>query len=223
MDASILDSSVVSGRPSPSMPDTQEQALRYAVKCRLREQMGKMREALSEETRKARSKAICERVIQTPHFKRARAVVGYAALGNEADPADILDAAYRGGKSLGLPRADKGRDHLSLHRWAPGERLEKGGLGVREPLASAPLIEPSEVDLIIVPALAIDPHGQRVGRGGGYYDRLLPAFPKAFAIGIIYDFQLIVEAPVTAGDMPVAAVATDRRLLIVEPCKTNHL
>lgn len=185
--------------------------------------MGAMRKALPEEEKKARSKAICQRVLLTPNYKRAHAVVGYVALGNEADPADILDAAYLAGKSLGLPRVDRGRDLLSLHRWAPGDRLKKGALGVQEPLASAPLLELSEVDLIIVPALAIDLGGQRVGRGGGYYDRLLAALPKAYAIGIIYDFQLIVEAPVTAGDVPVSAVVSDQRLLIVDPTKANQL
>jgi 5-formyltetrahydrofolate cyclo-ligase len=223
MDDQTSVSSVVDSRLSPSMPDTPEQPWGYAVKSQLRTQMGTMRKALSEEAKKARSGEICQRILQTPYYKRAHAVVGYVALGNEADPAEILDAAYLAGKSLGLPRVDKGSRRLSLHRWAPGDPLEKGGLGVQEPLASAPLFEPSEVDLIIVPALAIDLGGQRVGRGGGYYDRSLSAFPKAFAIGIIYDFQLIVEAPVNAGDVPVSAVATDRRLIIVDPTKANQL
>jgi 5-formyltetrahydrofolate cyclo-ligase len=77
----------------------------------------------------------------------------------------------------------------------------------------------SEIDLMIVPAVAIDPRGNRIGRGGAYYDRLLATCPTIFTIGVIYDFQLIAEAPTTEGDIALNAVATDQRLIYVPKTK----
>ncbi|HEU4535368.1 MAG TPA: 5-formyltetrahydrofolate cyclo-ligase, partial [Polyangiaceae bacterium] len=78
-----------------------------------------------------------------------------------------------------------------------------------EPLTAA---APGELGLIVVPALAIDALGQRIGYGAGFYDRLLPTHsPPAFTVGVVFDFQLISETPATEGDFALAWVATDAR------------
>ena len=69
---------------------------------------------------------------------------------------------------------------------------------------------------MVVPCLAIDPRGQRVGYGKGFYDRLLPTLPNAFRVAIAFDFQLVAEVPDAEGDVPVQAVVSDKRILRVD-------
>ena len=79
-----------------------------------------------------------------------------------------------------------------------------------EPAADAPVA--TALDAIIVPAIAVDPTGHRIGYGAGYYDRTLPAFaPPAVSIAVAYDWQLVAEVPATEGDVRVAWVVTDIR------------
>lgn len=91
-------------------------------------------------------------------------------------------------------------------------RLEDAGYGFAEPSRDAPVAR--ELDAIIVPALAVDPMGHRIGYGAGYYDRTLPKYaPPAVSIAVAYDWQLIAEVPATSGDVRVAWVVTDLRVL----------
>jgi 5-formyltetrahydrofolate cyclo-ligase len=86
--------------------------------------------------------------------------------------------------------------------------------GHREPAGRCKVAYPGEIDVIVVPALAVDPRGYRIGYGGGYYDRALPLHvPPAMSIAVAFDFQLIAEAPQTDGDVPVHWIVTDTRSL----------
>jgi 5-formyltetrahydrofolate cyclo-ligase len=134
-------------------------------------------------------------------------------MGKEADPAAILERAATAGKRVALPRVDPATFALSLLLWSEGDPLVKSGWGVMEPEASAPAVAGADVDLIIVPALAIDLEGYRVGYGKGCYDRLLGSLPGKASVGIAYDFQLIEQCPRTEGDVPVSVVVTDRRVI----------
>jgi 5-formyltetrahydrofolate cyclo-ligase len=95
----------------------------------------------------------------------------------------------------------------------PADPLRKSAMGVMEPLPSAERLLPSSATLVVVPALAIDARGFRIGYGKGFYDRFLAAHSEVMSIGVAYDFQLISESPVTTGDVPVSTVVTDTRTL----------
>jgi 5-formyltetrahydrofolate cyclo-ligase len=95
------------------------------------------------------------------------------------------------------------------------------GIKLRQPAADEPPVARGELDVIVVPALAVDPNGQRIGYGAGCYDRTLPQFaPPAVSIAVAFDFQLIAEVPVTPGDVPVDFVVTDARTL---RCKADSV
>jgi 5-formyltetrahydrofolate cyclo-ligase len=101
---------------------------------------------------------------------------------------------------------------LSVRLWDEGVPLdETGAMRVPEPPESAPAIPEVEVDLVIVPALALDERGARIGYGAGYYDELLPRLARAKRVGIAFDFQLLAEVPETPGDERVHAIVTDAR------------
>lgn len=191
-----------------------EQGLRAEVKRQLRRRMQGLRRVLPAEARDARSAAICERLQALPAFDRARVVIAYRATSREADPHAAVAVAQQNGKVVGLPRvlAD---GSLELRAYQSGDALERGAFGIDEPSEQASVLSDGSVDLIIVPALAFDDRGHRIGYGQGYYDRLLPRLPNAYKVVIGYDFQRIVEAPDLPGDVPVDAIVTDLRSVVV--------
>lgn len=200
--------------PGREMDHAAEQALRVRAKQELRERLRGVRRVMPLEACATRSNAICTRLWELPEIARAQVVIGYAAYRKEADPAAALRLAEQAGKRTGLVRIDDG-GALGLHAHRSGDALEANAYGIAEPLASAPRIDPAEVDVIIVPALAVDERGHRIGYGHGYYDRLLPGLARAFKVAIAYDFQLLVETPDTAGDVRVDCIVTDARTITV--------
>jgi 5-formyltetrahydrofolate cyclo-ligase len=100
---------------------------------------------------------------------------------------------------------------MSFRVASPAE-LEEKGHGFAEPPDGAP--EPESIDALVVPALAVDPTGHRIGYGAGYYDRALPRHPSAKAIAVAYDWQLVAEVPATPGDVKVGWVVTDVRTIV---------
>jgi 5-formyltetrahydrofolate cyclo-ligase len=189
-----------------------EQALRARAKQELRRRMQSLRRVLPAEACARRSAAICARLCALPAFASASAIVGYLAVRKEADPAQALRAAAEAGKRVGLPRIED-QGGLGLHLYRPGDALVDNAYGIGEPAADAPRLAHDAVSLIVVPALAVDERGYRIGYGQGYYDRLLPRLPRALKVAIAYEFQLLAEAPEQPGDAPVDWVVTDERAL----------
>jgi 5-formyltetrahydrofolate cyclo-ligase len=129
---------------------------------------------------------------------------------NEVDVRPIDRAARDQGKVVAYPSLKEDGDMVLLV--ADPSELEERGYGFAEPPEDAPLVEIDERLLVIVPALAVDPNGQRIGYGKGFYDRLLARIaPPAFALAVVYDFDIVAEVPVTEGDYPVDMVVTDAR------------
>jgi 5-formyltetrahydrofolate cyclo-ligase len=191
-----------------------ERALRAQVKQALRERMRRVRHVLPLEAVAARSARLCERLWALPELQAAPLIVGYRAVRKEPDVAALLARAEQSGKRVGLPRVhdDTG---LALHLHREGQPLEESGYGIEEPKASAEGVPLDAAMLILVPALAIDVRGHRVGYGRGYYDRLLPKLPRAFKVAVGYDFQLASELPEGEHDIAVDCVVTDERTLRV--------
>ena len=109
-----------------------------------------------------------------------------------------------------------GRPELELRAAWRGDQtwpLEAGVWGIEEPVAGAPVVPYDSVDLIVVPCLAIDPSGQRLGYGRGYYDRTLCLTTRAVSVAVAFDFQLVAEIPCEAHDVAVDWVVTDTRTL----------
>jgi len=195
---------------SPYPPEA-ENALRLQAKAELRKRLRAIRRALPREAREARSAAIADRLRREPRAMAARTVLAYAPMRGEVDPTPVMEAAWARGARVALPWLDLLGEDLELRAYGPGDVLEESGRGFLQPAVNAAVIEPGEVDLALVPALAVDDRGRRLGYGGGFYDRLLPRMPQAFRVAVIFDFQLLAEVPVTPGDVPVDHVVTDRQ------------
>lgn len=138
-------------------------------------------------------------------------VAGFAPMGDEIDVMPLLHALHRRGHRLALPVTTPRGQPLLFRAWEPGGRLEAGRWGTSHPA------EPVEAtpDFILVPLLAFDARGHRLGYGGGYYDRTLARLPHAFRLGVAYAGQQVEAVPADATDMPLHAIATEAGFLRV--------
>ncbi len=184
------------------------------IKELCRHQLLGQRQALPPALWRSQSDRICHHLLCCPEFIAARTILAYQSCRQEPS-LDYLFAHHL--PQWGLPRC-VGQE-LLWHRWQPSEPLIKGRYGILEPEPRSPLLEPDCVDLILVPAVAIDRHGYRLGYGGGYYDRLFadPLWQKIPTIGIVFDFAYLGAPPladrlswnIDPWDIPVDAVCTE--------------
>lgn len=187
-----------------------EEEVRHQVKAELRERMRAVRGALPVSACEARSTEIAKRVVTLPSFESARTILAFSSIGREVRTRAVIEAAWTAGKQVALPRVvDR---ELHLHRVVGDTELVEGSFRVPEPPDDAPRISTGAVDFAVVPALAVDLRGYRIGYGGGYYDRLLPLLKNARSCALAFDFQLIAEVPELSTDVPVDIVVTDQRV-----------
>lgn len=178
-------------------------------KHQLRAAFGTRRRALPETERRDRSAAACDRLAGLPELAAAELVALYAALPDEADPGPARDALERAGSRIALPRVT---DAGTLVLVAADGDLTPGYRGVLEP-AGEPL-PVDAVDVIVVPGVAFDRDGGRLGRGGGHYDRLLASVgASTTSVGFAFSFQLIEHVPVLDHDQPVDVIVTDEEVV----------
>ena len=188
------------------------EALKRLAKEELRKRVAALRRALPAEARAQRAALMCERLLALEEFQRARVVATYMPLRFEIAPTVATERAFALGKVVALPRVDSLTKTVTLHRYVAGDELEESSFMVKEPLESAAIVPPQDVDVVLVPGLAFDAHGQRLGFGQGFYDRLL-LHMRALRIGLCFDFQLLAEVPSFPHDLPVDCVVTDLRVL----------
>lgn len=194
--------------------------LKFRAKKQLRMRMRGLRAAHPEGVLAQASARIVARVLAMPEFAAARSVGSFWPMAErrEVDIRPIADAVLAAGKPLYFPFLQptaSGFNTGFAQVSAVSELAERGQRFFEPPLA-APRAERGQIDLLIVPALAVAADGHRLGYGSGFYDATLPDFcPPALAVVTVFDFQLLGELPATANDVASHWIATDRRLLAV--------
>ena len=175
-------------------------------KVYLRHQLLRRRRELDVEMWRGWSDRICHHLLNYPQFIESRTILAYQSCNQEPDLSYLFNNST---KQWGLPRCVN--KNLIWHSWQPTEPLVSGAYGILEPSAELPQLEPDIIDLILVPAVAIDWQGYRLGYGGGYYDRLRadPRWGKIPAIAIVFDFASVETLPIDPWDLPVDAVCTE--------------
>jgi 5-formyltetrahydrofolate cyclo-ligase len=176
------------------------------LKPNLRRQLLQQRQALPVEVWQAQSDLICHHLLNCPQFMRAKTILAYQSYRQEPNLNYLFTYTN---KQWGLPRC-VGQD-LLWHCWQPSQPLVIGNYDILEPHPELPMLLPEHIDLILVPTVAIDRHGYRLGYGGGYYDRLRadPLWQKIPTIGIVFDFAYLDTLPIDPWDVPVDAVCTE--------------
>ena len=166
----------------------------HRAKQSLRELLIQKRRMLSAEERTAQSALILSQLEKMTVFQEAKTVLLYYPKNNEVDVLPLFKR-YKRDKVLLLPVTH--RRGMTANPYEGNDKMHRGKVGIPEP--TTPPYE-GEIDLIIVPAVAFDKQGNRLGRGGGYYDRFLKKQSHATFIGVGYDFQLVDEVPVRKHD-----------------------
>ena len=190
-------------------------ALREAKRS-LRTAIIEARDALAPSMRADGSARIAARVLALPQFAAASGVLLTLPFRSEWDAALVARAALATGKRVVVPRVDAAAKVLSLHHVESlASGIVEGYRGIPEPRADLPLAAAADVDLALVPGVAFDGLGRRLGYGGGYYDRLLPLLdPSVPRIAGAFDVQVVDSVPSAAHDLAVDLLVTPTRLLV---------
>ena len=175
------------------------------IKHALRRQMRLQRRAISLPDRVRLEQAWVEHALASHWFYPTQRVAAYIATGSELSLRGLLDLALARGILLYLPRV-LGATSMEFGRFH-GQPLHRGKFGIAEPHGVATPL--NELDAILLPLLAVDDLGQRLGQGGGYYDRILSAAPGAVRIGVAFDAQLLAQSlPTETFDQRLDALIT---------------
>jgi 5-formyltetrahydrofolate cyclo-ligase len=175
-------------------------------KSALRVQCRSLRDAMTAETVASASASIHHHLAAWPIFQEAQTVMAYMAFGNEINLVPLMEQ-FRD-KRWVIPRTRmKPEPHLILHPY-DFTRLVRHRYGMLEPDASLPVIEPVALDLVLVPGVAFDRRGYRLGYGGGFYGRFLPRV-TATTVGIVYKALVVDQVPNDEFDQPVKFLACE--------------
>ena len=167
-------------------------------------------QSVGERSRKSR--VIQEKLLENQAFQKAGTVCFYVALPQEVDTHDLIERSIGLGKRVLVPLVDLENKELKLKEIRDLRKdLAPGTLGILEPVSHTKIAELREAECILVPGLAFDEKGHRLGRGGGYYDRLLQGLPATITkIGLAFSFQVVPQIPLEAHDQRVDLVLTEK-------------
>ncbi|MGA2028972.1 MAG: 5-formyltetrahydrofolate cyclo-ligase [Verrucomicrobiota bacterium] len=184
-------------------------------KIALRKKIRAELEKKTEEKRRLDSKKLCAKLKGQSFFQAAATVLFFAPLPNEADVWPLLEESLAAGKTVALPRFDSARKNYSACRVQHLiMEVVSGQFGIREPDPDCIEIPLDQLDLILVPGVAFDLHGHRLGRGKGFYDRLLTE-AGGVKCGMTFDEQVVNEIPKESHDIHMNFILTPTRCVTV--------
>ncbi len=161
--------------------------------------------------------ALCERVLGTIDFPEHCVVSAYWPIGSEIDPRPLMIHLHEDGHPIALPVTGARGNPLVFRAWRPDDSLEQAGFGTQVPLGFQPELTPR---VLIVPLLAFDRTGYRLGYGGGFYDRTLARLRQSgavLAVGVAYAAQEVAAVPRDGSDQPVDWIVTEAESIGLRP------
>ena len=172
-----------------------KQELRRAIRERKR--------AMTEEDIVERSNALAEKFYNTPAYQAASTIYGYLPYNQEVRTVPMLQRALDEGKRVAVPKVYG--EEMRFIYLEDLTQVSKGYAGIPEPIADAPVAEDKQA-LVLMPGLAFDPQGHRIGYGGGFYDRFLAQEPHHPTLALCYEFQMQAHLDTEEFDIPVDTV-----------------
>jgi len=191
-------------------------------KTELRRKLQNCLLAIPPQQRDEKSQRACRNLISTPEFQNASAVMMYLSLPHEVDTSEAILWAWQLGKVVAVPKISWQQRHMIPVRINSLETgFSTGASGLRNPIGGEP-VPFEEIDLVVTPALGFDRKGNRLGRGGSYYDRFFTDKElKAARCGFAFAEQLVGSIPVTERDKPVDFLVTDEEVIYFTPHQLN--
>jgi len=184
------------------MTDTAE------IKRRLRRELRARRRGLDGVTQRRHGLLVTQHVGRTRWFRAARTVALYLASDGEIDTTPLIRRCWALGKQVYLPRINA-RRHMAFARYRRGDRLRRGCFGILEPLPGAPAIPAWQLDLVLVPLVGYTDAGDRLGMGGGFYDRCFATLQHPALVGLAHSCQRVEALPRDSWDKRLARVITE--------------
>lgn len=183
-------------------------SLSQANKATLRRTLLQVRQAMPKGVWQEKSHQLCLHLKASHYFTQARTVLAYFSFRQEPDLSFLL-TTDSGQRIWGVPRCQG--TSLIWHTWQPGNATHVGSYGICEPHPDLPLLVAEQVDLILIPAIACDVKGYRLGYGGGFYDRLLslPEWRSKPTVGLVFESARLAALPIDPWDKPLQAVCTE--------------
>lgn len=182
----------------------------------LRIKLLKKRDSIPPEVRRAKNRMVHERLLCLGEYRNASSILFFASFRTEVDTAALIQEALVSGKKVILPKVDLGQRRLLLYDVRSVDELQPGYLGIPEPsvITEERLRDIDSVDVVIIPGAGFDPAGNRIGYGGGYYDRLLAGLTKDIPlIAPAFEEQIVDTVPSEPYDIRVGIIVTDRRVI----------
>lgn len=174
------------------------------TKQELRALMRQRKKEMTAEQRLQWSSSVCNHVLRLPLWQEARVVMLYSALPDEVDVSLLIEKAWQEGKHVLLPKVT-GDAEMEVQTVGPDTPFAAGAFGINEPIGRK-FQDFSAIDLAIVPGMAFDFRGNRLGRGKGYYDRFLPSLTHAFMLAVCFPYQHVEAVPADSHDCRMDAV-----------------
>ncbi len=174
-------------------------------KAKLRRHMKAARSALAASEKTRLDAALCKNLLQLVELLEADSVYCYVSFGKEADTIGLLQELWRRGVKTAVPRVEGKR--MEFYRIGSMDDLMPGYMGIPEPKTFCPRARDARAP-VITPGLAFTIHGERLGYGGGYYDRFFEKEPEHMRIGAAYPFQMADRIPVEETDRRLSMVVT---------------
>ena len=178
------------------------------LKAQLRRTLREEAKRFSPAERATASAQMCELLIQRSVWKRAQSVLFYYPMPDEPDIHCLFKAALEGGKACAFPRYSPADQHyVACQVYNTDRDLRLGTFGIHEPAPECPIFDRKKLDLVLVPGVGFALNGFRLGRGKGYYDRLLVEL-AGFKCGMAFEWQLAVEIPTESHDIRLDCILT---------------
>jgi 5-formyltetrahydrofolate cyclo-ligase len=195
-------------------------AAMQAQRQQLRQQMKAARTALSAAQQQQAANDLVEQALAQNEVQQARRIGLYHAFGAELNTMPLLTALLANGKHISMPVLHPcSAGHLLMLNYHPDSELQLNQFGIPEPVLRVADVTPlSAIDCLLIPLLGFDANGNRLGMGGGFYDRTLASwargrYPHLSVFGLAHDCQQLSAVPVASWDVPIPAVITPSRCL----------
>ena len=172
-------------------------------KLALRKQIRDQKRAMTEEQIVSKSEALGRLFLASEAYKQAKTIYGYLPYNQEVRTTAMLQQALDDGKRVAVPKCYG--DEMRFIYLDDLSKVEKGYCNIPEPIADEPIADDTTA-LVLMPGLAFDPQGHRMGYGGGFYDKFLAAEPNHPTLALCYDFQMMEHLETEAHDIPVDTV-----------------
>ncbi len=181
-----------------------------AAKKEIRKKILGMRRALQEHQVRDMSRMICDSIRMSDVYRAAEDICLYMPINNEVDVPQLAGEALCDGKRLWLPRVDG--DSMDFFRYDENTQFDTGSYNIREPQTDE-MLTPGPGTLIVMPGAVFSESRDRIGYGGGYYDRYLRMYPECSTLAVCYDFQILDDIPSESHDRKPDVIVSEKRMI----------